>query len=122
MTQTQASKTHTDVANFDRWTSSCFLPGAVVIDPGNSVLYATGGWRSDRPVWNEEACTNCMLCWVHCPDSSILVEDRIMTGIDYEHCKGCGICANECRFDALEMILEPDPLSEQAGAPVKGGN
>ncbi|AKB45854.1 Pyruvate:ferredoxin oxidoreductase, delta subunit [Methanosarcina sp. Kolksee] len=25
---------------------------------------------------------------------------------DYDYCKGCGICANECPADAIEMILE----------------
>jgi pyruvate ferredoxin oxidoreductase delta subunit len=26
--------------------------------------------------------------------------------IDYDYCKGCGICANECPFDAIVMIEE----------------
>ncbi|MCK4652351.1 MAG: 4Fe-4S binding protein, partial [Methanosarcinales archaeon] len=25
---------------------------------------------------------------------------------DYDHCKGCGICASECPKDAIEMVLE----------------
>ena len=25
---------------------------------------------------------------------------------DYDFCKGCGICANECPADAIEMGLE----------------
>jgi pyruvate ferredoxin oxidoreductase delta subunit len=116
MTQTtQTAKTHEDVSDFDSWTSSRFTPGAVVTDAGNSVLYLTGGWRSNRPVWREDACNNCMLCWIHCPDSSIMVEAREMVGIDYDHCKGCGICVAECRFDALEMQPEPDPLSVEGG-------
>ena len=112
---TQAKRTYTDVSDFDSWTDKEFLPGAIVAEPGNSVLYFTGGWRSDRPVWNEEACSHCLLCWMHCPDSSILVENQEMTGIDYDHCKGCGICAKECRFGALEMIPEPDSLSTEGG-------
>lgn len=108
-------RTFADVSDFNRWTSDKFSPGAVVTDSGNSVLYHTGGWRSNRPVWNQGACTNCMLCWVHCPDSSILVKNREMTGIDYDHCKGCGICAVACRFDALEMVPEPDALTTEGG-------
>ena len=40
-------------------------------------------------------------------------ENGKMTGIDYDHCKGCGICVHECRFDALKMIPE---------SAVEGGN
>ncbi|MDD5453095.1 MAG: 4Fe-4S binding protein, partial [Candidatus Bipolaricaulis sp.] len=29
-----------------------------------------------------------------------------MTGIDYDHCKGCGLCAAICPKDALEMVPE----------------
>jgi len=44
-----------------------------------------------------------MICWIYCPDSSILVEDGKMIGFDYKHCKGCGICAAECPTKAIEM-------------------
>ncbi|MFZ8855432.1 MAG: 4Fe-4S binding protein, partial [Thermofilaceae archaeon] len=26
--------------------------------------------------------------------------------IDYDHCKGCGICANECPVKAIAMVEE----------------
>ncbi len=67
-----------------------------VFEPGNSVEYITGSWRTLRPVRDEERCTNCMICWVYCPDSAILVRDGKVVGFDYDHCKGCGICAHEC--------------------------
>jgi pyruvate ferredoxin oxidoreductase delta subunit len=104
-----------DVSNFDNWTADDFPLGAIVLEAGNSRQYKTGGWRSNRPIWNADACTNCMLCWVHCPDSSIIVDNQAMTGIDYDHCKGCGICALECRFGALEMISESQALAEEGG-------
>ncbi|MDR2672834.1 MAG: 4Fe-4S binding protein [Coriobacteriales bacterium] len=103
------------VEDFDCWRSEDFTLGGVVTDAGNSILYKTGGWRSLRPVWDEEKCTNCMLCWVHCPDSSILVADKTMIGIDYDHCKGCGICALECRFEALRMLSESEAASLEGG-------
>ena len=52
---------------------------------------------------------------MHCPDSSILVENEEMTGIDYDHCKGCGICVNECPKDALEMKNEVEAKGGQNG-------
>ncbi|MEG2557980.1 MAG: 4Fe-4S binding protein [Raoultibacter sp.] len=97
-----------DVTTFDDWKPSDFPIGVACPDAGNSKLYITGGWRSQRPVWSKDACKNCMLCWAYCPDSSIEVKDGEMTGIDYDHCKGCGVCVNECKFGALEMISESE--------------
>lgn len=97
-----------DVTTFDRWTSDDIPAGVVCPDAGNSVLYLTGGWRSNRPIWNQDNCKQCLLCWVYCPDSSIIVEGGAMTGIDLDHCKGCGVCAVECKFEALHMISETE--------------
>ncbi len=70
--------------------------GGVFPANGNSVFYKTGGWRTQRPILNREVCTDCLLCWLHCPDNSIIVENTKVVGIDVDHCKGCGICAAEC--------------------------
>ncbi len=80
--------------------------GGLIVEPGNSEKYITGGWRTYRPVLDDSKCIHCMICWVYCPDSSVIVKDGKMTGFDYDHCKGCGICAHECPKDAIEMILE----------------
>jgi pyruvate ferredoxin oxidoreductase delta subunit len=29
-----------------------------------------------------------------------------MEGIDYAHCKGCGICAKVCPVSCIEMVKE----------------
>jgi len=29
-----------------------------------------------------------------------------MLKIDYDYCKGCGICAQECPFKAISMVRE----------------
>jgi len=46
------------------------------------------------------------MCWVYCPDSSILVKDSQMAGFDLDHCKGCGICAAQCPTECIEMVEE----------------
>jgi pyruvate ferredoxin oxidoreductase delta subunit len=71
-------------------------PGAAITEPGSALHFKTGSWRSYRPKWIEENCIHCLFCWVYCPDMSIKTEDGKMAGINYEYCKGCGICALEC--------------------------
>jgi len=72
------------------------LPEGDVLESGTAVKFHTGGWRSSRPLWTESNCIQCMICWVVCPDSSVTTKDGKMTGFDYDHCKGCGICDKEC--------------------------
>lgn len=80
--------------------------GGLITDAGNSADYETGGWRSHRPVIDLDRCSHCMICWVFCPDSAVLVEDGKVIGIDLAHCKGCGICAQECSRRAISMVEE----------------
>ncbi len=70
--------------------------GAVIPEPGNADNYNTGSWRAFRPQWIEDNCIQCLFCWIYCPDSAVTVKDGKRGEFDYDHCKGCGICANEC--------------------------
>ena len=82
--------------------------GGNIVEPGNSVEYKTGSWRTFRPVWYPERCIHCLFCWLYCPEPAINVENGKMTGIDYDFCKGCGICVKECpdKANALELVRE----------------
>lgn len=80
--------------------------GGLIYAEGNSVAVNTGDWRTNRPIWKEDACKQCLLCFPVCPDSSIKLEEGKMSGIDYFHCKGCGVCANVCPFDAIDIVTE----------------
>lgn len=87
------------------------MPIACVIDtPGNSLEYETGGWRNYRPVRDAEKCTQCLTCWVYCPDGCIKVEDGRIVDVDLRYCKGCGICVEECPLadKALRLVDEPE--------------
>lgn len=97
-----------DISDIQNWGPSRHNPGAVIPEAGNARYYRTGGWRTDRPVRDAEKCTQCLFCYFFCPDSSILIEDRKVVGFDYDHCKGCGICANQCPADCIEMLPETE--------------
>ncbi|MFW5984727.1 MAG: 4Fe-4S binding protein [Halanaerobiaceae bacterium] len=89
--------------------------GGVITEAGNAARYKTGGWRIKKPLWSEDKCIQCMLCWIYCPDLAFFVENKEVTGIDYDHCKGCGICANQCPANALEMIAEDEADQRDKG-------
>ncbi len=76
--------------------------GAVMDEPGSSTKFKTGDWRAFRPVKDEKKCTKCMLCWVFCPEPAITADLKI----DYDFCKGCGVCATECPVKAITMQEE----------------
>ncbi len=49
-------------------------------------------------------CFQCDNCWHFCPDAAVIKND---TGyeIDYDYCKGCGICAQECPSGHINMEI-----------------
>lgn len=80
--------------------------GALILEAGNAQKYKTGGWGAFKPVWHSDICSQCLLCWMNCPDASVLVKEGKVVGIDYEHCKGCGICAQICPLKIKAMTME----------------
>jgi len=71
----------------------------------------TGDWRSVRPVIDHGRCipsvkkkAACFLCWLYCPEG--VVKATIPVEIDFDYCKGCGICAEECPAKAITMARE----------------
>ena len=78
---------------------------AIITEPGSSMQYKTGDWRTFRPVVDLEKCTNCLLCWIYCPEPAITRTEKGVK-VDYNFCKGCGICAEECPVKAITMMEE----------------
>ena len=79
--------------------------GGILLEAGSALKYKTGDWRAYRPVIDEEKCIYCLLCWIYCPDGAIIRKEKIVT-VNYDYCKGCGICANECPVKAIRMEEE----------------
>ncbi|MFW5855893.1 MAG: 4Fe-4S binding protein [Bacillota bacterium] len=82
--------------------------GGVVNKAGNAYQYHTGSWRIKKPLWSKDKCIQCFLCWIYCPDLAIKTDNGKVVGVDYDYCKGCGICARQCPTQALEMIAEDE--------------
>jgi pyruvate ferredoxin oxidoreductase delta subunit len=70
--------------------------------PSEGSVGQTGSWRIFKPVMNEERCNKCLFCWIYCPEGCITKDLRI----NFDYCKGCGICAEECPAKAITMEKE----------------
>lgn len=80
------------------------LPTAAIIPcPPTSQEYKTGTWRVLGPVIDKNKCIKCLLCWIYCPDMAINRLEDDSVDVDYDHCKGCGICASVCPVKAISM-------------------
>jgi NADPH-dependent glutamate synthase beta subunit-like oxidoreductase len=52
-------------------------------------------------------CYQCDNCYLLCPDGSVLAEEgKAMNTVNYDYCKGCGICANECPVGIISREKE----------------
>ena len=65
----------------------------------------TGDWRTQRPLMDESKCIKCGICFLYCPVNSIRKTDGKFV-FNYDYCKGCGICAHECKQQAITMVRE----------------
>jgi pyruvate ferredoxin oxidoreductase delta subunit len=81
-------------------------PGQVAPWGKDLIVVQTGDWRSERPLFDPGRCQHCGQCWLICPTRSIQREEGVEFHIDLTFCKGCGLCASECRFKAICMIRE----------------
>jgi 2-oxoacid:acceptor oxidoreductase delta subunit (pyruvate/2-ketoisovalerate family) len=88
--------------------------GGVILDAGNAATYETGDWRSQRPIFHPERCIQCLFCWAFCPDDSIKVQNGKVVGVDYFHCKGCGICSVECPVKGEKALTMEDESKFEA--------
>jgi len=69
-----------------------------VIDPSKCIPVKTGKMT-------------CFTCWLFCPDG--VITRTIPPEIDYEYCKGCEICAEECPADAITMVEEAEFVKKE---------
>ncbi|MDR2676593.1 MAG: hypothetical protein LBC05_01070 [Endomicrobium sp.] len=113
MKKDMTKKLFCDEQIYDKKLTVSELSVGGVIEAGTAVNFHTGSWRSQRPVWVKERCISCLVCWISCPDSCIKIAPdekkiTVVTGIDYDYCKGCGICAKEClsKIKAINMENE----------------
>jgi pyruvate ferredoxin oxidoreductase delta subunit len=96
----------------EKWTELTI--GTINLNAGNSVANLTGTWRSGKkPEFIEKNCIHCFFCWLYCPHFAIRFEGDKVTGINYDYCTGCGLCAEECpsKEKSIVMVKEERKLA-----------
>ena len=76
----------------------------VPIGPEGLHIVQTGKWRTRKPVMDKTKCVKCGMCLMYCPVNSVKKLEDGSFDICYDYCKGCGICAHECKKGAIEMV------------------
>jgi len=82
--------------------------GGINKEAGSALKNFTGSSRKGEiPQFYQDTCINCFFCWVFCPENAIIIDGEKIAGINYDYCKGCGICVNECpvKHEPLPLIM-----------------
>ncbi|HZD88198.1 MAG TPA: 4Fe-4S dicluster-binding protein [Gaiellaceae bacterium] len=87
-----------------RWDE---LPAGGTLRPEEAERPHTGGWRTGvRPEVDLARCVDCLLCWLYCPDSAIVLDGTALSGVDLDFCKGCELCSVVCPTGAITMVAD----------------
>jgi len=60
-------------------------------------------WRNHKPVWDQDKCVQCGICYLFCPDGAIRLNDDGYYEADLQYCKGCGLCSRQCPARCITM-------------------
>ena len=80
-------------------------PIQISVAPWTSKVNKTGSWRTMRPIFKHDACNDCRICVLVCPDACITGSDNVYNA-NLDYCKGCGICSHECPVNDIDMAPE----------------
>ncbi|MBA4392718.1 MAG: hypothetical protein C0407_04105 [Desulfobacca sp.] len=109
------------VAVFDKLNTLCFPhrtrrnnPSPVKLEEGRRSfgevikgLAKTGMETEMGRCFTCGTCTQCDLCFLICPDVSILKGRKDGYSVKSDYCKGCGMCASTCPRQVIDMREEP---------------
>lgn len=87
-----------------------YVVGKIPVGPtfyAGQLHEVSAGMRTFRPVIDIQKCIKCLRCFLVCPDGAIDKSSSELE-IDYDYCKGCGICARTCKAGAISMRKEAE--------------
>ena len=66
-------------------------------------FYSNEDFQFEKPVWDNEKCIRCGVCYLSCPDSAIHRNKEGYYEADLKLCKGCGLCSANCWTGCIAM-------------------
>jgi 2-oxoacid:acceptor oxidoreductase delta subunit (pyruvate/2-ketoisovalerate family) len=126
--RTKANGLSHDIAKFDEINTFYFPHEKRIVVSRIALDRSKSSFHEVNKTLNEEAaleeaercfscgtCMHCDVCLTFCPDIAIHKDEVGEYAIDYEHCKGCGICVKECPHGAMELIPEGSRFAGEEG-------
>ncbi len=109
-----------EIATFDRLNTWYYADAPKTVQPMLDIIRrqssfdeVQGGLNEDNALFEARRCLSCGNCFECdncygvCPDNAVIkLGPGNRFAIDYEYCKGCGICAVECPCGAIDMKPE----------------
>ena len=110
----------TDIATFDRLNTWYYADAAKTVRPTLDIIRrqstfdeVQGSLDEDNALYEARRCLSCGNCFECdncygvCPDNAVIKNGpgKRFT-FDYDYCKGCGMCANECPCGAITIVPE----------------
>jgi 2-oxoacid:acceptor oxidoreductase delta subunit (pyruvate/2-ketoisovalerate family) len=109
-----------ELATFDRLNTGYYSDAPKTVQPvldqarrQSTFNEVVGGLDADNALFEARRCLSCgncfdcNNCYGMCPDNAVI---KPANGegfrINYEYCKGCGLCAAECPCGAIDMVPE----------------
>ena len=115
-----APNARASVASFDRLNTWYYADAPASVQPRldiarrqSTFAEVVGGFERDDALFEARRCLSCGNCFECdncfgvCPDNAVRkLGPGLRYEIDYDYCKGCGICVEECPCGAIEMVPE----------------
>jgi NADPH-dependent glutamate synthase beta subunit-like oxidoreductase len=108
-----------ELAGYDRLNTWYYADAPVMVRPTLGAARrigtfdeVTGGLDASSALFEARRCMSCGNCfgcdncYGACPDNAVIKLSDGHYVIDYDYCKGCGICAAECPCGSISMVPE----------------
>jgi 2-oxoacid:acceptor oxidoreductase delta subunit (pyruvate/2-ketoisovalerate family) len=119
----QLAEPTAEIATFDQLNTWYYSDAPKAVRPQLEVARRTstfdevvGGLDESNALFEARRCLSCGSCFACdncygvCPDNAVIKLDSgtpYAYEINYDYCKGCGMCAEECPCGAIQMVPEP---------------